>query len=487
MDEKNQSEQQKNLQVGTDLTKEATKTVGKKVAKETGKQVVKQIGKQAAARAGQAAGQTAATNVAGGIAGGVGTAGAGGAAGAAGGAAGGAGGVAAAESNPVGWIVTIIVIIIVLIILIIMMFSGGSSITCTGGVSADSTTASIADPVNITVNGCPDGVTYSWSEDASTPLGGSFSSQGQASTVYTPPAVTSATAVIIKALVCSDSSLNNCSSYSVTLAVAPATCGDLGGGCAPAAICGANGVGVIQGASDCVSPNICCNFGPGVGNLNLKFFCQYYRPYSNCNLTCSGSTTIGGTCTNPPTTCSIRQAGCVPTSVTMILSSFGVTGYNPHTTAEAGVSTGGINANSAGCLCYGANVYSFATTISKLSNGGLHMLSRVNIANSNGTFNTNLAQTYLNQGCLLLSAADMYWSDGGSSYRTNFGGPGGHATVLVGIDSSNMLTMYDPTFCTSDSNFTPRHISPLTYSGTNNSKSTYPVVSWWYVIPVCPL
>jgi hypothetical protein len=474
MGEENQSEQQKNLQVGTDLTKEATKTVGKKVAKETGKQVVKQIGKQAAARAGQAV----ATNVAGGTVGGVGTAGAGGAAGAA---AGGAatGGVVAAESNPVGWIITIIIIIIVLIILIIIMFSGGSSITCTGGISADSNTVSIANPTTITVGGCPDNVVYTWSEDPSTPLGGSFEPLGQASTVYTPPAVTINTSVIIDAKVCSDSTQNNCSSYSVTLQVVPATCSQLGGTCTSKAICTANGIGTFQGASDCVTspggtPQVCCNFGTGVATLNPKFFCQYTRSYTNCTLNCS---TGSSTCSNPPTTCGIEWGGCVPTSVTMVLASFGITGKNPDITARDAVNLGGLSSNSVGCLCSGAYAPSWGMEISKVSNGLLHMSTK-NLA-SGGNLSAGAVRTWIDQGCLILSAADMYfWSSG--HYSTSHGG---HETVIVGVDSNGVLKVFDPTFCSSDTKYTVRYYTTALYSG---NPATNPVVSWWYVQPVCP-
>lgn len=134
-----------------------------------------------------------------------------------GGAATGGGGAIGGIIVAGGWIVILIVIIILLLLVVIMAVGGGANTTCSGGITAESTVTSQDNPDSITIDGCPDNVSYSWSEDNSTKIGGSFNPDGQASTVYTPPSVTQDTQVTIDVNVCSGSS--NCSNYSITLTV----------------------------------------------------------------------------------------------------------------------------------------------------------------------------------------------------------------------------------------------------------------------------
>lgn len=183
----------------------------------------------------------------------------------AGGAAGGAAAGGAGAIGVGGGIILLIVIVILIIFMIayIMLTGAGGSqkTTCSGGIFADSTTTSISDPVTIEVDGCPEHVTYSWSEDSSTQLGGTFDPQNDSPTIYTPPEVSSQTSVTINVSVCSSAVTNpDCSKYSVTLTVTPTTCTSIpNASCIPQSLvpdCENNGGSVVYGTPDCGGP--CC-------------------------------------------------------------------------------------------------------------------------------------------------------------------------------------------------------------------------------------
>lgn len=186
--------------------------------------------------------------------------------------------------------------------------------------------------------------------------------------------------------------------------------------------------------------------GAVTGGGNFHFFCQYDPKYQSSS-------------------CKIAGNGCTPTSVTMAMYSLGKTQWTPPKTALA--------AGGAGCFD-GSNIYDFANVI---RSQGLKPYLGYSDNIANGTsFNYTLAKRRLAQGCYLVSAADMTYRSYGTLHR------GWHATAITNVDSDNVITVYDPTFCRRDSDLEPRYIKDRRDTTTGNIV----FYSWSYVRAICP-
>lgn len=248
---------------------------------------------------------------------------------------------------------------------------------------------------------------------------------------------------------------------SQTCCVQPQTCESIGGRCSATANCSdipgtkPDTTGAI--CKDATTP-ICCvqpNKQPPI-----HFFCQYDPSYSNCSVTYFSNGACSNNSCNGNTTCDLIHNGCTPTSIAMILASYGKN-FNPKTTALA--------AQGAGCLCNGSYSTEFEPLI---TSQGLKFYSGINLASGN-SFNTQLAQRYLSMGCFLTAAADMTYSEGGPN---KWDGSGNHQVVITAIDSNGVLTVYDPTWCTNDTSYQARHFSVNDTSNVNH---------WIQVFPIC--
>jgi hypothetical protein len=261
---------------------EATKKFGKKAAEQAVKQGARTGAQSASGVGGSSAGVAAGTEAA--AAGATSAATAGTAAGttAAGTAAGAAGGTGATAAvvgaidgiigviAAGGWIVILIIIVVVIIVVIIVLLLGGSQqASCAGGLTTTGNVISIATPPTFTLTDCPQDAVFVWQEDSATPLGGTFASQGQSTTLYTPPAVATSTPLIIRATVCLSTS-PKCSDYSMTLTVVPAACTAISSASCYSTIdgsvkskCTDQGGKIISLATGCATDTTCCQLSPG--------------------------------------------------------------------------------------------------------------------------------------------------------------------------------------------------------------------------------
>jgi hypothetical protein len=150
----------------------------------------------------------------------------------------------------------------------------------------------------------------------------------------------------------------------------------------------------------------------------------------------------------------------------MVAYSLGKTNWNPLNVALANGSKGCFAGSSS------SDFFSF------LSSQGFTVYSGPgqNLA-SGAYFNYTLAKKRLAAGCWLITASDMTFE---SSGKVVHGGP--HQTVITSIDSNDVITIQDPTFCTSDTNHTPR----LVKNRVDVSSGALVIRSWLTSYAVCP-
>lgn len=156
--------------------------------------------------------------------------------------------------------------------------------------------------------------------------------------------------------------------------------------------------------------------------INTKFYCQYDPRWSS-------------------SVCNIAGFGCDPTALAMILASFGDTVWTP---------TGVALANNMGCQ--GATTIPQMISSVEWTKSLGYLVATPNIGFKQN-FNLSLAKKYIDEGYLLLGVANITFPSGGQLKS------GGHSFVITGVDLDNeYLTVLDPTYCKSDSNFVKRRL-----------------------------
>jgi hypothetical protein len=156
--------------------------------------------------------------------------------------------------------------------------------------------------------------------------------------------------------------------------------------------------------------------------INTKFYCQYDPRWTS-------------------SACNIAGVGCDPTALAMILASFGDTVWTPPSVAFA---------NNMGCRS--------ATTIPQIESSiewtrSLGYRVSEQSLGFQRNFNLELAKKYIDNGYLLLGVANVTFPSGGQTRS------GGHSFVITGVDVDNKaLTVLDPTYCTSDSDYVKRRL-----------------------------
>ncbi len=183
-------------------------------------------------------------------------------------------------------------------------------------------------------------------------------------------------------------------------------------------------------------------------NLNISFYCQYQDGWSSNQ-------------------CRIANFGCDPTSLAMIFSSFGDKQWTPSYTA--------INNGFMGC--FGGTT--IPETLNALNNAkSFGYTFQVSVANGSN-FDLNLARKYIENGYLILGGANMYFRFGGPLDNPTLSN-GGHSFVITGVDPvTGTVTILDPTFCTSDTNYVTKTLDVQNDVLFNNNGS-----GWFYAYPV---
>lgn len=223
--------------------------------------------------------------------------------------------------------------------------------------------------------------------------------------------------------------------------------------------CGSDKPPTVQGKGTCSSPTArhCCS--------NFVYYCQY-----------------GGWNTS---TCDIAGGGCTPTSIAMIMSTFGDTKYTPIYTAKNITAGQGCDGNVGTGSLIGASKF----IMTNIKNQG-YAIGPV-LAYGGGQFNMTLAKKYLDSGYLIINQAVVYFA---SHQRLE---QHGHSFVITSVDpAAGTAFAYDPTFCgyepgyeTKSRTFDVRHASSANCPtfAVNSSASTAPgnkICRWYAAIPI---
>lgn len=194
--------------------------------------------------------------------------------------------------------------------------------------------------------------------------------------------------------------------------------------------------------TDSANP-ICCVPQPPPGiQPPVHFYCQYDNKWETAS-------------------CKINKYGCTPTSVAMILSSYGDTMWNPLSTALAN--------NRNGCYAGGSSASDFIPWVKSLG-----YTVGPNLANGKN-FNTSSVRSYISKGYIILGGANI-------RFNRTLSGSGGHAFVISNLNDSDIALVYDPTFCSSDTNYITRSFSVFGFGNPLlcNSDGCY----WYWAYPI---
>ncbi|MEK7551530.1 MAG: hypothetical protein AAB532_02930 [Patescibacteria group bacterium] len=121
----------------------------------------------------------------------------------------------AASTAPVWGPIALVIGFILLVVIVIVVITTGVSVppTCKS-LTTDKTTVNKDNPATLSLNDCPENVTYSWTLPK---IGGSFNTPSSNTTTYTPPGLNQDTKVKIAVNVCAQNNDQNCSEYSISL------------------------------------------------------------------------------------------------------------------------------------------------------------------------------------------------------------------------------------------------------------------------------
>ena len=212
--------------------------------------------------------------------------------------------------------------------------------------------------------------------------------------------------------------------------------------------------------------------------INFKYYCQY-----------------GGWNGGSPY-CDIEGNGCGPTSIAMILSTFGDTKFTPLYTAEHVLGGQGCGYSTK----YSSKGGTWILT-DPIERPILNNIRNVNtgydvapaITRWNGQLDIGLAKRFIDNGYVLSAGADLYYA---SHQRLEHSG---HAFNIVGVNiAAKTALAYDPTFCGYEPGYeTHKRTLDVAHASTSNcpsyalsrgaSASTAPgnkICKWYWVIPI---
>lgn len=184
---------------------------------------------------------------------------------------------------------------------------------------------------------------------------------------------------------------------------------------------------------------------------NVKFYCQYDPKWTDSQ-------------------CRIANFGCDPTSIAIILGSFGDTSYTP---TDVAFRNGRIGCEGATTKNQTIDALRWARGLGyKVAGLGDDDEASGYIVDDSGNFNFLRAKKFLDAGYLIHAGAVV-------TFKSNGIKRGGHSFVITDVNpQSQEITAYDPTECTSDNDPGIRTIMPsdIGGDGTNNT--------WFWAFPV---
>lgn len=230
---------------------------------------------------------------------------------------------------------------------------------------------------------------------------------------------------------------------------------------------------LIQGKGTCTVGHCCSTF---------NYYCQYSSQWQSPS-------------------CDIAGNGCGPTSMAMILSTFGDTKYTPTYTSHNVMGNQGCGYPT---KCSSGGTYNLLNSCEDFVWTNLANLGYVKgypVAKWNGQLDTKLAKDYIDKGYLLMSGADLYFATWQSLHH------GGHSFVIANVDPAAKTALaYDPTFCGNEPGYTtksrtldvtrasssncpvcPEYNGVCKVNGSTLSASSAPgnkICQWMYVIPI---
>lgn len=394
----------------------------------------------------------------------------------------GTGAVTGAVASSEIWVPVLVFFLIVLLffVLLVAIIGGISSNTPTcEKISASSTSASVADPVIITLDNCSENAIFSWSES----LGGGVFTPGDAqSTTYTPPSVKTSSASTITGTICGASTPDLCSEYVIDINITASDCSSLGGVCTSSGICSAEEGKVVAGVF-CGENQVCCNVSdPSQG---VKFYCQYGAVNSNGALASGSYGSWNYKQTQNGRTCEIAAAGCTPTSFAMVLSSLGYTISPTQVSKLNRRITDPLNINE-NIGCRGTKPRPGTSWEDIYFSGGvrdwvksLGFSMTPDLTGPDMSLSTlQTLDSYINNGCFVVAGANIRFAYSEGLY----GSPKGHAFMISDVDVANRsVTAYDPTFCRPPYVGGKRTLTNVTSFGTGVSS----VNGWIFVSAIC--
>jgi hypothetical protein len=211
-------------------------------------------------------------------------------------------------------------------------------------------------------------------------------------------------------------------------------CKDIGGTCQASACTGTDIPNTDAICNDPTLPICCVHLPPPGTQPPLHFYCQYDS-------------------WNTPT-CHIDNFGCAPTSLAMIMSSFGNTSYTPTFVATnnwdsiIGANIGcSRTANGEGTTTLGAlNAVGWAQ--------GQGFSSLGSVVKYGGTPNLTTIKQWTSQGYFLFAGAEMPFRCSASSASNCYGG--GHSVVIYDANpATGVIYYYDPTWCAGGTSNSP--------------------------------
>lgn len=201
-----------------------------------------------------------------------------------------------------------------------------------------------------------------------------------------------------------------------------------------------------QGAASEVPPAPSPSISPGTVSANVHFYCQYDSHWTSDS-------------------CNITSFGCDPTSLAMILSSFGRTDLNPSAVSAQ-------NGNM-GCDRNGTNNPQIINSLEWAKSLGFIVENSVA---SVYDFDVDRAKKFIDTGYLILGIANV-------KFKTNATPDnGGHSFVITDVDPKlKKLTVLDPTYCSSDSSY---EIKVMSVSDIFCDRSLGGMCGWLYALPI---
>lgn len=188
-----------------------------------------------------------------------------------------------------------------------------------------------------------------------------------------------------------------------------------------------------------------------VPKTNIKFYCQYDPRWTDAQ-------------------CRIANFGCDPTSLAIILGSFGDTSYTP---TDVATRNGRMGCSGATSKNETIDALRWVRSLGyKVAGLGDDEDASGYLVRDDGEFNFLRAKKFLDAGYLIHAGAVVTFKSGGIKR-------GGHSFVISDVNpQAREITAYDPTYCSSDQDLGIRTILPDDVGGDGTNDT------WFWAFPV---